>query len=191
MILVAEQLDRAKVYLGSIPGAAERAMSRALNRAATSGRTEAVRAIGERYATKASSVRGMITLTTARPDRLDVAIKARSGSLALGYFPHDPSGIGTGGPGKPILTAEIKSGESKSVGGAFVANLSSGPRVMRRTGTLSANGKPAIESIFTVPLAVMLTAESVQAAVEDVVTAAVDQDLPRQIDREIATAATR
>lgn len=186
---VEAQLERARDFLGTIPRAAETAMARALNAAAGAGREAAIKAIGDRYAVHASDVREKITRTTASPDKLAIAVVARSGSLALGYFPHIPASVGTGGPGRPILRAEVLRGQQKDVAGAFVATINGKPRIMIRTGGKTATGKSAIRSVYTVPIASMLGAESVQKAVEDRALAVVDQQLDREIDRALGKVA--
>lgn len=182
------QLERARTLLASISGAAERAMARALNRAAAAGREAAVAAIVERYAVSAVDVREKITLSTASPENLSVAVVARSGALALGYFPHSPVDIGTGGPGQPVLRAEVLRGQERNVKGAFVALINAKPRVMIRTGGTTKTGRTQIESVYTVPFASMLGAESVRDAVEDRAEAVLDAQLDRELDRELGRA---
>lgn len=180
-----DQLARAQRHLADIPGAAERAMSRALNRAASAGRAEGIRAITDRYAARTGDVREMITLSSASPDDLEVTITARSRALSLGYFPHSPRAAGTGGPGRPALTAEIKRGERKDVGGAFVARLNSGMRIMQRTGEKTSAGKDAMRGLYALPLAEMLGVRGVREAVEEKAIATLDQRLTHEIDREL------
>lgn len=183
-----QQLERARAFLGAIPGAAEKAAARALNKAAAAGREAAVTAIVDRYAVSASDIREKITLSTATPDRLGVAVVARSGSLALGYFPHSPVVVGTGGPGKPVLHAEVLRGQDRSVGDAFIAPINGKSRIMIRTGGTSKTGRTQIKSVYTVPMASMLGAASVQDAVEDRAAAVLDEQLGREIDRELGRA---
>lgn len=182
---VEAQLERARTYLAAIPGAAERAAARALNKAAAAGREAAVTAIVDRYAVNAGDIRSKITLGTATPGSLGVAVIARSGSLALGYFPHSPVVTGTGGPGKPTLHAEVLRGQSKSVGGAFVATINGKPRIMIRTGGKTKAGRTQIKSVYTVPFASMMGASTVVDAVEDRAAAVLDEQLGREIDREL------
>ena len=110
MITAAAEMDRALRALGHLPGAAERAMARALNGAGVSARAAAIERITARYAVKPEDVRRMIGLSEASPSTLEVAVSARSGSTSLGYFPHAPSRPGTGGRGKPTLRVEILRG---------------------------------------------------------------------------------
>lgn len=184
-----QQLERAQAFLASIPGAAEKAMATALNRAAAAGRERAIRSIVDRYAVSAGDVRERVTITTASADRLGVSVVARSGPLALGYFPHAPVIAGTGGRGKPVLRAEVIRGQEKAVPGAFVATINGKPRIMIRTGGRTATGKSAMRSVFTVPLASMLGASSVRAAVEERALEVLDQELGREIDRQLGRAA--
>jgi len=188
VILVEAQTERAQQALAGLPGAAEAAMARALNRAAVAGRQAAVTAITTRYAVRAGDVREKITLSTATPEQLSVTVEARSPSLALGYFPHTPSRPGTGGRDKPALTAEIVRGSSKPFAGAFVATINGKPRVMIRTGALTGGGKQAIASVYSVPIAVMLGADSVREAVETRALEVLDERLDHEIDRALGAA---
>jgi hypothetical protein len=182
------QTDRVEEALRELPGAAARAMARALNRAAVAGRQAAVTAIGERYAVKANDVRSKITLSTATPDKLEVRVEAKSPALALGYFPHSPARPGTGGPGRPILRAEVRRGSSKPFPGAFITTINGKPRVMLRTGGKTATGKQAIASVYSVPIAVMLGADSVRDAVEQRALEVLDERIDHEIDRALGGA---
>jgi hypothetical protein len=188
VITVDAHLDRTIAFLASIPRAAEKAAARALNKAAAAAGEAGIGLILDRYAARAGDVREKITLTTAAPDRLGVAVVSRSSALALGYFPHSPTEIGTGGPGRPVLHAEVLRGQSKAVGGAFVAPIGGKPRIMIRTGGKTSTGKSAINSIHTVPIASMLGAESVREGVERRAAEVLDAQLGVEIDRELAKA---
>lgn len=184
-ITVDKGFERAQAFLGAIPKAAEKATARALNKAAAAARDSAVDAITDRYAVRAADVREKITLTTATPDKLGVEVKARSNSLALGYFPHTPGEIGTGGPGRPVLRAEILRGGERSIAGAFLAPINGKPRIMIRTGGTTKTGRTQIKSVYTVPMASMLGASSVRDAVEDRAAEVLDEQLEREIDRAL------
>lgn len=186
MISVADSLDRARLFLGSVPGGAERATARAMNAAIRASLHVAVESIAARYAVRPSDVLQSLRITTAKPGNLEAAIVARSGSLPLSYFPHDPTLAGTGGPGRPVLTAEVKRGGSKGVRGAFVATLGGKPRLVIRTGEKTASSKQQLRTLFTVPIASMLTVEPVVDAVEVRVRAVLDERMPVEIDRELS-----
>lgn len=182
---VEQGLERARAMLASISGAAEKAAARALNRAAGAARDEAIKSITDRYVVRPSDVRERITLTTAKPEALGIAVTARSGPLSLTYFPHSPEHIGTGGRGKPVLRAQVIRGQEKTVPGAFIARINGKPRIMIRAGGRTATNKAVIKNVFTVPIANMLGVESVHKAVEDRALAMFDEQLGKEIDREL------
>jgi hypothetical protein len=186
---VTKGLERARDFLAAIPGAAEKAVANALNRAATIGRDEAVKAIDARYAVRVSDVREKITLQAATPSNLVISVVARSGPLPLTYFPHKPSLPGTGGRGKPVLRAEVIRGQEKAVPGAFVATINGKPRIMMRSGGRTKTGKTAIKSVMSVPIASMMGAPSVQQAVESRALAVFDEHLDREIDKALGKVA--
>lgn len=182
-------LEQAQAFLAGLPRAAERAVAAALNRASVQGRDESVAAIDRRYAVNPGDVREKIQISSATPDKLSVSIVARSPSLSLGYFPHSPSVAGTGGRGRPALHAEVLRGQAKSVRDAFVATINGRARIMMRTGGRTSTGKTAIRSVYSVPLALMLGAETVRAAVMSRIADVFDQHLGREIDRALGKAA--
>lgn len=190
IVATTEQLDRAERALAHLPGAARVAMARALNRASVAARAELVRAVRERYAVRAGDVREKVSLSSATPDSLEVAVTVRSPALSLGYFPHSPKRAGTGGPGRPPLRATVLKGGGGPVLGAFVAPLNSGLRVMYRTGSKTKKGdKDAIASKYGPAIAVMAGAESVRLAVEARALEMLDARLDHEIDRALEAAA--
>jgi hypothetical protein len=184
-VSVEQELDRARAFLASIPGAADKAIASALNKAAAAGREAAVVAITDRYVVQPSDIRDKVTTKSANPEHLESAVVARSGPLAIGYFPHSPVLSGTGGRNRPALRAEILRGQEKEIPGAFIAPINSKPRVMIRTGKTTSTGRSAIRSLYTVPMASMLGAEPVRDSVEQKAVEAVAKTLDREIDRAL------
>ncbi len=185
MIATTDQLDRAQRFLGAIPGAAERALAKAMNAAIRGAREEALEKIGERYEVDGADVKARLSLQLARPGALSSTLKARSPSLGLHYFPHAPSAPGTGGPGRPQLSATVLRGAPKNVAGAFVARLGVKPRIAVRTGAKTASGKDALRVLYGVPIAEMLGVPSVRLAVEARAVELLDAKLGAEIDREL------
>jgi len=186
IVAVESQLERARDYLAAIPGAADKAMASALNRAGSAGKEKAINAIINRYAVQAGDVRERITLTTATPNELAVSVVAKSGSLALGYFPHTPTLSGTGGRGRPVLRAEVLRGQEKDVPGAFIAPINGKNRIMIRTG----DKRLPIKSLSTVPIGSMLGVKPVREQVEKVALEVLDEQLGKAIDRALAKSDT-
>lgn len=189
IVAASEQLERAERYLAGIPGAAERALSNALNKAMAAARDAAIEEISSTYNLSADDIRHKLDVERATPEDLTAGIVMRSRSLSLGYFSHTPTTAGSGGPGRPLLRAEIRRGEPKDVKGAFVATINGQPRVMMRTGKRTAAGKSAIASVYTIPLAGMLGTTPIRAAVEERALAMVDEILGREIDKALAEVA--
>jgi len=188
-VAVDKQIDRALDFLRAIPGAAEAASARALNRAASAARDTAVTSICNRYAVQSSDIRQKVKTTVATKESLGVSVVARSGPLSLTYFPHSPGQPGTGGRGLPQLRAEILRGQPRTIRGAFVAPINGKPRIMIRSGGATSSGKRAIRSLSAVPMAVMLGAEEVRNAVEDRALAVFDERMEREIDSALGRTA--
>lgn len=182
-------LGRAADFLRAIPGATEKAAAAALTRAAAVGRDTAIASILGRYAAKTSDVRAAVSTRAARPENLTAEIIARSSSIPLGYFPHTPTEIGTGGRGRPTLRVEVLRGSMRDVRGAFVAPIGGKPRIMIRTGGSSSSGRAQIKPVQAVPIAVMMNHESVREATERRALEVFDEQLGKQIDRALSRVA--
>ncbi len=185
----AAQLERAKQFLGSIPGAAERAMARALNAAVKAASEEALTKIAERYAVKRDDVEARFAQEMARPAKLSATLRAKSPALPLHYFPHTPTAPGTGGRGKGPLSVTIRAGSPQTMGSAFIAQLGVKPRIVIRTGQKTASGKDQLKVLYSTPIAVMLGVPSVRLAVEERALEVLDDKLTAEIDRELGRAA--
>ena len=106
---------------GGIAGAAERATVKAVNAGLSAARKATVREITTGYEVKRADVEAHLTLERARASTISGALRLKSGSLPLHYFPHTPDAPGTGGPGAPTLQVTVKRGQTKAMPGAFVA----------------------------------------------------------------------
>ncbi len=175
-------LDKARTFLASISDAAEKATAAALNKAGQAARNAADRAIAERYAVKPSDVRERLQLARARIGDLTATLTARSGSVSLTYYPHTPLVSGTGGRGRPLLRAEVLRAQSKAVDGAFVATIGGKARIVMRT---SKRGDASLRVLSSVPIGVMLAAESVREAVETKALETFEGALDKEIDKAL------
>lgn len=183
-----DQLARAERYLGAIPGAAQRALSRAMNAAIKAAADEAVVSIHDRYTTAEKDVRARLELQASKPSALTATLLARSPALPLHYFPHTPKKPGTGGRGKPRLVVEVLRGQPKTMASAFIAKLGVKPRIVVRTGEKTASGKDALKVLFSVPVPEQLGVAPVRLAVEERAMDMLDEKLGAEIDRELGKA---
>lgn len=128
--VTSDMLGRAEKVLKGIPGAAEKAVARALNRALVSGRAEAVRAARSEYTIKAAAVRADFSgMKRARPKDLTAELGARGSPKPLSVYKHAPTSDTTGAKRTQVRVA-VKKGGLKPLGQAYIH----GGRVMRRLG---------------------------------------------------------
>ena len=180
-----DQLARAERFLGAIPGAAERALARAMNAAIKAAAEEAVVRVRDRYNTAERDVRSRLDVLSAKPSNLTATLLARSPSLPLHYFPHSPKKGGTGGKGRPALVVEVLRGQTKNVPGAFIAKLGTKSRIVTRTGQKTSSGKSGLKVLFSVPIPEQVGVVPVRLAVEERAVEMLDEHLTREIDREL------
>lgn len=120
-----DQLERARQMLGHIPGAAPKAMARAINRAAATAKTEASRKIRETYYISGKNVSDVIKVARKASASDPVAIiRVRSGPIALSKFKVTPKNPPKK-RGKTVV-ARVKKGSGGEIAHAFVARMESG-----------------------------------------------------------------
>lgn len=180
-----EGLERAEMYLGGIAGAAERATAKAIGAGLTAARKATVSEITTGYEVKRADVEAHMTIEKARTSAMSGALRLRSGSLPLHYFPHTPDQPGTGGPGAPALQVTVKKGQTKTIPGAFVAPLGGKNRIVIRTGGKTRTGKDALKVFYSIPIPQMLARPEIRLAVEEKAVEAIDRAVTAQIDREL------
>lgn len=130
LVVTSDMLGRAEKMLKGIPGAAEKAVARALNRALVSGRAEGTRAARSEYTIKASAVRADFAgMKRARPNDLTAELAARGRPQPLSVYKFAPKSDTTGARRAQVRVA-VKKGGLKPLGQAFV----SGGKVMQRLG---------------------------------------------------------
>lgn len=116
----APDFSRTQNLLAHIPGAAEKAMARAINKAITSAKTEAVKLVRERYTVAEYTLRDVdgIKVLKASPKRLSATLIASSPLLKIAKFKVTQS---------KTLVTEIKRGQPKKWPHGFFARMN-GPR---------------------------------------------------------------
>ena len=171
-----EQCDRAVRLLAHLPGAAQQAMARAMNRAILGARTAATKQTRAKYRIKAAAIKATMRMVKATRFRLEASVVSRGKRIPLFGFGTKPNQPGTGGPGKPQLRVSVKRGGGrKKVRSAFVARVG---RVARRKG----KKRFPLESLFGPAVPQMLGNEAVIAEVEAVAQQRLDARLDHEID---------
>jgi len=182
------QVDRAVRLLAHLPGAAERSMVRAINRAILGARTTAVKLVRRRYRVTARAVKKTMTLRRATRSRLEASVKSVAPRVPLFAFGPRPNQPGTGGKGKPTLRVGVKrKGGRKPIPGAFVVRLGSAVHVASRKG----KDRLPLEKAYGPAVPQMLGVASVTREVEKVAQERLAARLEHEIDRALKKAGCR
>jgi hypothetical protein len=96
--------------------------------------------IVERYAVSAERHPREDHADDGDAEHLGVAVIARSGSLALGYFPHSPTTAARAARASRTCAPRSCAAHETRVAGAFIAPINGKPRIMIRTGGTTKTG---------------------------------------------------
>jgi hypothetical protein len=125
-----DQLRTVRESLRHIPGAADKAIMRAINKAIEGARTDAIKAITQQYYIKAADVRKTIHLIRAKPGNLEGQVVSSGGPFPMIKFnvkpkkPENQRGKRVSARAKVI--AGIKFGVIESYPEAFIATVGAG-----------------------------------------------------------------
>ena len=193
MIRVSDDIRKMAIEpLRHIPGASRRALVNALNRAVTAAVGEAERRIGEEYgADMVDAYYDSIQITKAHKERLIANIRSRRGATKLDEFPHSPTKPGTGGRGKPPMTATVrKSGGPSNIPGAFIIPTEPGGNIgIMVWRSQSAGGGLRRVPALAVPF--MQTSESVYEFVERRAGEVLEERVAHEVANELASVGRR
>ena len=166
-------MERAKKLLSEVPGGAEKALMRALNRAAQAGRTQADKSVRERYTLKQASILSTLTTRKATRTHLEAEIVSRGPMLGLAAFKHTPQKDSTGAARKRVRVAVKKDGGLKPLGQAFVWQGKIMQRVGRSRLPVEKLVGPSIPSIIGNPEIV----EAIEEKSEEMVVKRLDNEV--------------
>ncbi|MBY0088115.1 phage tail protein [Brevibacillus brevis] len=184
----AEQIEKAERLLQHIPGGAQKALSRSMNRAVDSAKTEASRKARETYHIRHKDVLDTIKVSKSSPSDLSAMVLSRGHVLPLTKFitrPNKPQPAKAAAlrwnKGRPFnLVVRVKRGEGGSIKKAFVAQMKSGHLgVFHRSNK---NRLPLVQR-FGPSVPEMLGNIRVTDAVERRATAVMDERLDHEIKR--------
>ena len=133
------QLNRIAQALKNIPKGYEKAVSRAMNRAALSGRAAAVSTIRNEYTLKASTIRRHFTIEKASVGSLEALVIGKGKMLPLVQYKTRPKTDTTGNARKPVRGQVKQNGGAKRLGSSFVFK----GKILQRLGTKSLPVKEA------------------------------------------------
>lgn len=133
--LTIEQIEKAERMLIHIPGAAPKAMARAINRAAEAARTAAAREVRQRYYIKYHDIQKTIQIKKADPSHLIANVISRDTRRELINFRVRPNEPRHKRPPR-VLRVAVKKDGLKKLPSAFVARGTSTGKlhVLKRVG---------------------------------------------------------
>jgi hypothetical protein len=120
------QFRTARDSLLHIPGAAEKTIARAVNRAVEGARTDAIKAVCAEYAIKATDVRKSIHIKRATPGNPVAQVISTGSPIPLIKFKVTPRKPRARGEKKKTVVAGVKFGNAKPMPHSFVARMKSG-----------------------------------------------------------------
>lgn len=173
----ADKIKEVEQGLGQFKSKAPIAISRALNRAATNAKTNAIKKAREEYVIKAKDIRDTIKITNANKNTLGALVKSTGERTPLIKFNVKPNVPRPKNPPN-ILKVEVKKGGLKSLVGSFVTDIN-GNKVFRRTS----KSRLPIEQLFGPAIPQMLGNTTVKTFIESEAAKMFDQRLDHEIQR--------
>ncbi len=115
--------EKACKMLAGIPGGANKAIARAINKSARTAVTGVIKGIKKNYTVQSKKARAYGTyIRKAKPSNLQATINIHSGLFALSYFKYSPKN-----PERAMPFAQVKKGGGGSFkNNAFVARMPTG-----------------------------------------------------------------
>lgn len=128
-----DQIERAQRMLYNVPGGANKALARAINRATQNARSNVVRHIRDEYTVKATDVRRTLSVTRATASNLEAEINSKGAVIPLSSFKVRPATVN--GRRRTPIRVSVRKGNVQSLDRSFIARLGGGkPNVFERVG---------------------------------------------------------
>lgn len=173
------RFNEVKNILAGIRGGAEKAIARALNRAAESAKTALSKGVRERYTIAPSEISKSIKILKASPQNLKATMISNSARMSITKFKTSPksppSQKGIPVNSRKKISTEIISGNSKTWKHAFLARMKSG-----HLGLWSRAGR-GLSEIKTASLPQMLGFNPILSEGLEIAQMNLDKELDRQI----------
>lgn len=193
-----ENIERARRMLAGIPGGADKAIARAINKSASKAVTEVIKGIRKNYRIQSPKARKYGTyIARAKPGNLAAKINIKGRVLSLSYFDTNPKE-----PAREVPFARVKKGGGGNLPRAFVAQMKTGhigvferssqkmmrgkgPRRKKR-GEGRTKGVLAIRELYGPSAAYMAKNEEIHASMALSVRNTFNTNLEAQISKMLA-----
>jgi hypothetical protein len=180
------QFRAVRESLRHIPGAAEKAIARALNRAVEGGRTDAIRVVCEEYTIRPIDVRKTIHIVRAKPGKLEAQIISTGKAIPLAKFnvkpkkPPKQEGVKMVNRMRRKVITTVKTGSTHVGRGEkpewFVQKMASG-----HIGVFYREGLQSIKQEYRLATPQMLGNSKVLKLIEERAKVRLDKELTHQI----------
>lgn len=172
------RLNEAANLLSHIPKKIPMVQARAMNRALSSGKTEAAARVRDTYLVRKKDVSETIELKKASANNLEGSLESTGHVMPLIRFRVTPKSPQPGRK-KPLLAQVLRAGGKSPIHGAFVAKVRGVASVYRRT---TAKRFP-IKGIYAPAVPQMLDNEKVRNSVQNKMLETLDKRLEHEIGR--------
>lgn len=174
----AKQLEGVKAALAHLLGAAEKAVARAVNRAAQSAKVAAIRKATQEYVIKRARISETFEVGRATPSQPSAFIRSKGRPRALPYFRTRPRQVPRKKPRKALF-AQVKQGGGGTIRGAFLARMKSGHLgVFHRT---DGSSSLPIQQNYGPSVPQMLRSPSVSAFIREKAQAVLGERLEHEV----------
>lgn len=165
--------------LRHIPGAAEKAVARAINRAVEGARTDSIKAVCGEYYIKPSDVRKTIHIVRAKPGKLTARVISAGRPIPLIKFKVTPKKPAEAGVKRQTVVAGVKFGSAVAMPHSFIARMKNGHIGVysRKRGA----GRNPIKQRYSPSAPQMIGNDEVLGYIEKRAHERLDKELRRQI----------
>lgn len=178
-----ESIERAIALLGDSTDAVKTVAARAVNRAITASRQEAVRLTREAYTVRAGTVRESLTLKKASAKNPEGSITSKGKPIPLVEFSHNPTSPGV----RRQVRVAVKKENRKAIRGAFIASASGSSRKGYQIFIRKGRERGPIKMLFGPSAPQMIGNENVLKKMEEraaeIFNRRFDHEVGRELDR--------
>jgi hypothetical protein len=182
------RFEEVKRVLSHIPGGAEKAVMRGMNRALEGARAEAIRDIRGRYTVHPNVLKGSMRIIKASPGHLTATLLNRGPVVPISKFKMShvriPKQKGIPVRLREHVKTEIVAGQSKEWSHAFLARMKSGRLgLWTRSRTLkTSRGREFITEKFSLAVPQMIGTSAILAEVVNVAKLRLGKELDHQVE---------
>lgn len=181
------RLEEIARLLSHIPRGAEKAISRALNRALEGARAAIVREVQEKYTVSPNTLRASMRIIKATPQKLEATIISRGSGIPVAKFKLStvriPRQKGIPAALRKKISSEIIPGVSKEWSHAFLARMKSGHLGLwtRHKTAKTSRGRAVIGERFSLAVPQMIGTRALLPEILNIAKLRLEKELAHQV----------